>query len=120
MVGASQGLGREIALSLARAGADVACAARSALKLQETVNAIKDLGRQSIGVPTDVARERQVIALVNTTAETFKQIDILCGRDLPFCEMWDAGSFAFNEWTFAPDQGNWAISAGTGNPALGG
>ena len=78
VVGASQGLGREIALSLARAGADVACAARSALKLQETVNAIKDLGRQSIGVPTDVARERQVIALVNTTAETFKQIDILC------------------------------------------
>ena len=44
-------------------------------------------------------------------------IDILCGRDLPFCEMWDGGSFAFNEWTFAPDQGNWVVSTAVGNPA---
>ena len=77
VVGASQGLGREVALSLARAGADVACAARNSLNLQETVEVVKDLGRQSIGIPTDVTRERQVIALINRTVEIFGRIDIL-------------------------------------------
>jgi len=41
---------------------------------------------------------------------------VLCGRDLPFCEPWDQASFAYNEWTFAPDQGNWEVTTATGNP----
>ena len=45
-----------------------------------------------------------------------ESITIICGRDLPFCETWDQASFAYNEWTFAPDQGNWEITTAAGNP----
>jgi len=41
---------------------------------------------------------------------------VLCGRDLPFCEPWDQASFAYNEWTFSPDQGNWSVTTAQGNP----
>jgi len=44
-------------------------------------------------------------------------INIVCGRPLPFCEHWDAGSFGYNDWTFAPAQGNWQMNTGVGNPA---
>ena len=42
---------------------------------------------------------------------------VICGRDLPFCETWDQASFAYNDWTFAPDQGNWEITTAVGLPA---
>jgi len=32
-------------------------------------------------------------------------------------ENWSSGSFATNEWTFAPAQGNWQMASGFGNPA---
>jgi hypothetical protein len=35
---------------------------------------------------------------------------------MPFFEPWDMGSFAFQQWTFIPSQGNWAISTTEGNP----
>ena len=43
--------------------------------------------------------------------------DVLCGRPLPFCETWDQASFAYNDWSFAPDQGNWDVTTAQGNPA---
>ena len=47
VTGASQGLGRAIATALAAAGARVACVARSADKLAETVKAISAAGGQA-------------------------------------------------------------------------
>jgi len=39
-------------------------------------------------------------------------IDIECGRELPFFEPWDQGSFSFNDWTLSlPTNTNWSISA---------
>jgi hypothetical protein len=38
------------------------------------------------------------------------------GRQLPFVEPWDQASFDYNDWTFEPDQGNWAINSTEGNP----
>jgi len=46
-----------------------------------------------------------------------EEVTIICGRQLPFCETWDQASFAYNEWTFAPSQGNWEITTAMGNPA---
>ena len=40
----------------------------------------------------------------------------ICGAILPFYEPWDNGSFAFNDWSFVPSQGNWMIDVYTGNP----
>jgi hypothetical protein len=36
---------------------------------------------------------------------------------LPFYEPWDLGTFSFNNWSFEPGQGHWAINTGLGNPA---
>ena len=77
MVGASQGLGREIALALAGAGADVVCAARSMAKLQATAEAIEAFGRRALAVATDVTQEQQVADLVDRSVEAFQRIDSL-------------------------------------------
>jgi hypothetical protein len=43
-------------------------------------------------------------------------VDIIYGRHLPFTENWDQGLFSTNGWSFDPDQGNWSIVNGLGNP----
>ena len=40
-----------------------------------------------------------------------------CDTPFPFYEPWDQGTFAFNAWHFIPDQSNWTINTGQGNPA---
>jgi NAD(P)-dependent dehydrogenase (short-subunit alcohol dehydrogenase family) len=54
VTGASSGLGRHFALSLAQAGASVIVAARSVDKLAETVAQIEAAGGQALAVPLDV------------------------------------------------------------------
>ena len=44
-------------------------------------------------------------------------ITITWGRQLPFFESWNSGSFSYNEWRFTPSQGNWIIDAAEGIPA---
>ncbi len=39
------------------------------------------------------------------------------GRQLPFIERWEHGTFEYNNWDFVPSQGNWGINTGEGNPA---
>jgi NAD(P)-dependent dehydrogenase (short-subunit alcohol dehydrogenase family) len=85
VTGASRGVGRAIALALARAGADVACAARATdaapLKLPGTVDAtvrdVEALGRRALAVPTDLSRPAQVERMVRVTEEAFGRIDVL-------------------------------------------
>jgi len=36
---------------------------------------------------------------------------------LPFNEDWSSGGFAYNDWTFDPDQSNWIVTTNRGNPA---
>ncbi len=39
-----------------------------------------------------------------------------CGYPLPFFEPWNGGSFGYQQWTFAPSQGNWTFNTAFGNP----
>lgn len=68
VTGAGRGLGRQMALHLADAGADVVCAARTREQIEETAEAIRSRGRRALVVPTDVTDSRQVDALVEQTA----------------------------------------------------
>jgi hypothetical protein len=43
-------------------------------------------------------------------------VTISCGYPLPFYEPWDQASFAYQQWSFAPNQGNWSISTAVGDP----
>jgi 3-oxoacyl-[acyl-carrier protein] reductase len=77
VTGASQGLGRAIALALAANGAKVACVARSAQKLAETVSAITAAGGQAEAFPCDVKESAAVDSLIDGLAEKWGKIDIL-------------------------------------------
>jgi NAD(P)-dependent dehydrogenase (short-subunit alcohol dehydrogenase family) len=75
ITGASSGIGRAAALEFARAGARVACAARTVPALDSLVEEIAAAGGQAIAVPTDVADPAAVHALARTVEERFGRID---------------------------------------------
>jgi 3-oxoacyl-[acyl-carrier protein] reductase len=78
VTGASRGIGREIALELARQGANVAVNySGSEEKANETVEEIKALGREAFAVKADVSDSEAVTAMMKETLETFGSIDIL-------------------------------------------
>jgi len=64
VTGGGRGIGRAVALSLASAGADVAISGRKADVLEETVGAIRAIGRRAAAVVCDVSERGQVDALV--------------------------------------------------------
>jgi len=77
------GIGRAIAVALARAGADVAVndlpgqGSSSWGGLQAVVSEIEDIGRQTIGVEADVSDANQVDRMVSAVVERFGRLDIL-------------------------------------------
>ncbi|MDQ6713564.1 MAG: SDR family oxidoreductase [Candidatus Dormibacteraeota bacterium] len=64
VTGGGRGIGREAALALASAGADIAVAARSANELTDTVAAIRAAGRRGEAIVCDVTVRAQVEAMV--------------------------------------------------------
>lgn len=79
VTGASQGLGLAVAIELARNGARVACVARSAEKLAQTVAKIKEIGGDAEAFPCDVKDGEAVTKLVDQVAEQWGggRLDIL-------------------------------------------
>jgi len=85
VTGASRGVGAAAAVALAEEGAAVACAARatddSPLRLPGTIDAtvkrITDAGGDALAVPTNLAQDNDIDAMVATTVERFGRLDIL-------------------------------------------
>jgi len=77
VTGAGRGIGRSIALTLARNGVRVSLAARTEAELQAVQSEIESFGGRAASFPTDVSREAEVISLVRNTVERFGQLDIL-------------------------------------------
>lgn len=79
IAGASQGLGREIALAFARAGASVAICARDASALEETRAAVAEVaGPDRVVAKTcDVSKPDEVDAYVRAAIVAFPHLDIL-------------------------------------------
>lgn len=77
VTGAAKGMGHDICLTLARAGADLALAARDLPPLEALRDEIEKLGRRALVVPCDVTDEAAVQRMVARTVETFGRIDIL-------------------------------------------
>ncbi len=76
--GASRGLGKAVAATLAAEGARLSLASRDARVLEATAREIEtDSGADVIFRPTDVTREREVTAWVEETRERFGRVDIL-------------------------------------------
>ncbi|MGE0605721.1 MAG: 3-oxoacyl-[acyl-carrier-protein] reductase [Pirellulales bacterium] len=77
VTGASRGLGRAIAQSLARCGARVGCVARNAEKLAETVALITAAGGQADALECDVTNGESVQKLVEDVAENWGGLHIM-------------------------------------------
>jgi citronellol/citronellal dehydrogenase len=85
VTGASRGVGAATAVALAEAGCSVAIAARSTKDapqktpgtLDDTVSKIEATGAQALAVPTNLANEDEVVAMVERTASHFGRLDIL-------------------------------------------
>ena len=77
VTGASQGLGRVMAQTLARSGARVACLARTESKLAEAVAAITAEGGKAEAFSCDAKNRESVDRVVDTVAEEWGRLDIL-------------------------------------------
>jgi 2-dehydro-3-deoxy-D-gluconate 5-dehydrogenase len=77
VTGGNGGLGLAMATGLARAGANIVVAARTADKTREALAHIESLGVQARGIPVDVTRESEIQRLVSEAGEAFGRIDIL-------------------------------------------
>jgi 2-deoxy-D-gluconate 3-dehydrogenase len=80
VTGASQGIGRAIAVGLAKAGAHIVLAKHPEGRREEIAQVrgeIEALGRKAIVVPTDVSHVDQVRAMIDKANQEFGRVDIL-------------------------------------------
>ena len=77
VTGGNGGIGLGMARGLAAAGARIVVAARNASKSQAAVKDLAARGGEALAVETDVADERSVARLVETTRERWGRLDIL-------------------------------------------
>ncbi len=77
VTGAGKGIGRAVALDLARAGVAVALAARSRSDLDTLADEVRRLGVEAVAVPTDVSRADSVRDLFKEARRELGGVDIL-------------------------------------------
>jgi 3-oxoacyl-[acyl-carrier protein] reductase len=77
VTGAAQGIGRAIAETLARYGADVVVADLDPARSQETVDAVSRLGRRALNVKVNVADWNDVKGMADQVLKEWGRIDIL-------------------------------------------
>src|SRR5205814_4512233 len=71
ITGIGPGLGRSIALQCAKAGADVVLAARTESRLADVADEVKQLGRRTLQVATDINDDASAQNLVHATLAEF-------------------------------------------------
>jgi 3-oxoacyl-[acyl-carrier protein] reductase len=77
VTGAAQGIGRDIALGLAKDGAEVAICDVNLEAAQKTGGDIEAMGRKSLALKANVASSADVTAMIDQVVEKFGRIDIL-------------------------------------------
>src|SRR5689334_20072439 len=77
VTGASQGIGRTIALELARQGAELVITARNQSKLNDLATAIRQLGTRAQAIAGDLRESEFANHVVATAAQAFGRIDVV-------------------------------------------
>ena len=98
ITGASDGIGRELALQLAASGARIVAGARNRAKLDEVVAGCRAHGAEAVAVETDITDEAACRRLIETAVQTFGGVDVLvnnAGQSMraPLAEIADLGIF---------------------------
>lgn len=77
VTGASRGIGRYAAQSLAREGASVVLVGRDEERLRRVEDELRRMGAQALAVATDVREEDEVRAMISQVVSRFGRIDVL-------------------------------------------
>ncbi len=77
VTGSARGIGKDIALRLAKEGAKVIVTDINLEGCQEVVDSFKDFDGKGLAVKCDVTKSDEVVSLVEKTVEEFGKIDIL-------------------------------------------
>ena len=72
-----RGIGKEVALTLAREGSDLIINSFSETNTESLVNELNKLGIKAIGVPGDITKSSVIVETVKLGIDTFGKIDIL-------------------------------------------
>jgi 3-oxoacyl-[acyl-carrier protein] reductase len=100
ITGGASGIGKAIATAFVKEGAKLILAARNQENLDKTVKELQAMGGTVKAVPTDVAKEQEVIDMAEEAMKTFGQIDILVnnsGIGGPTCNVVDLKLADWNE-----------------------
>lgn len=77
ITGAGQGIGKGIALHLAKRGVKVVCIGRRIDPVEQTITEVKELGGEGFAMSCDVANREQVKAVVDETVKKYGTVDIM-------------------------------------------
>lgn len=77
VTGGGRGLGRMMALALAKAGSDVVLAARSRDQIDRVAEEIASVGRRALAVQVDVTNSKAISGMVEKVLSEFGKIDVL-------------------------------------------
>lgn len=102
VTGSRRGIGRAIALELAKEGAKVVVSDIALKECQNVCEEIKKIGSDAIAVKCDVSKKGDVDAMIRKTIQKFKRIDILVNNAgvvsmKPFVQMTE------KDWDFTLD-----------------
>jgi NAD(P)-dependent dehydrogenase (short-subunit alcohol dehydrogenase family) len=77
VTGSSRGIGRSIAIQLAKAGAKVVISSRKLAACEDVVQTIRDAGGEAMAIAANISDKAQVEALVAQTRAAWGGIDIM-------------------------------------------
>ena len=80
VTGANRGIGRAIALTFAKAGADLALVGRNEPQLEEVASEIREMGRRAVVLLADVSSKPDVTRAVSAAVADLGRIDILANN----------------------------------------
>ncbi|MCZ6681341.1 MAG: SDR family NAD(P)-dependent oxidoreductase [Candidatus Poribacteria bacterium] len=77
VTGASQGIGKAIALTFGREGAKVVATARTTAAIEDVVDQISEAGSEGLAVTADLSVEADIGRIADETLARFRRIDLL-------------------------------------------
>src|SRR3989338_6873251 len=86
ITGAGRGIGRGIAIAMAKAGSSVVLASRNQSELENTAKIINESGGTALPIKTDISDEKQINDMIEKALNKFGKIDILINNAGQFLE----------------------------------
>ncbi len=77
VTGSSGGIGKAVAIALAKEGTDIVLASRNMANMQAVKKEIEALGRRAVAIECDVSKDESVAAMRDKALEAYGNIDIL-------------------------------------------